>query len=248
MEFNWTTFLLETVNFLVLVWILERFFYAPVKRIIAERRGAIEKKIEDAEKTRTDADELRLKYENRLKDWEQEKARQREDFQKVMDEEKNRQMKLLKDSLGKEKERVEAREQKRLSEILEKNEREAVRQSLKFLSRILEALACPEIELKMIEFTLRAISDKDSKEAGLIRSGFAGTGTEVAVKSAFVLNEDWRNRLAQALKAALGREVKVLFATAPELLAGLEVTCGSVVLQANLRDELRAFEGESGHE
>ena len=30
MELDWTTFVLEIVNFLVLVWILQRYLYRPV--------------------------------------------------------------------------------------------------------------------------------------------------------------------------------------------------------------------------
>ena len=37
MELNWTTFALEAVNFMVLVWILKRFLYKPVLAAIAQR-------------------------------------------------------------------------------------------------------------------------------------------------------------------------------------------------------------------
>ena len=42
MEFGWSTFLLEIINFLVLVWLLHRFFYRPVLDIVAERQRQIE--------------------------------------------------------------------------------------------------------------------------------------------------------------------------------------------------------------
>ena len=42
MEVDWTTFALEIINFLILVWILKRFFYHPVLDIIARRRICIE--------------------------------------------------------------------------------------------------------------------------------------------------------------------------------------------------------------
>ena len=38
MRFDWTTLLLQTVNLLVLVWLLQRFLFRPVMAIIAERR------------------------------------------------------------------------------------------------------------------------------------------------------------------------------------------------------------------
>lgn len=43
MPFDWWTLALQTVNFAVLVWLLHRFLYKPVLRMIDERRAEIEK-------------------------------------------------------------------------------------------------------------------------------------------------------------------------------------------------------------
>ena len=45
MEFNWTTFSFEIINFLILVWILQRFLYKPVTNAIARRKAAIESQL-----------------------------------------------------------------------------------------------------------------------------------------------------------------------------------------------------------
>ena len=39
MGLDWSTFLLELVNFLILIWILKRFLYAPVKAAVEARRS-----------------------------------------------------------------------------------------------------------------------------------------------------------------------------------------------------------------
>lgn len=42
MGFSWWTFALQAANFAVLVWLLHRFLYRPVLRVIAERKAQIE--------------------------------------------------------------------------------------------------------------------------------------------------------------------------------------------------------------
>ena len=37
MQLNWSTFVLEIINFLILVWVLKRFLYKPVLAAIAQR-------------------------------------------------------------------------------------------------------------------------------------------------------------------------------------------------------------------
>lgn len=59
MQFDWWTFALQTVNFLVLVWLLHRFLYRPVLRMIDQRRAEIEKERTDAVAVKAEAqDEL----------------------------------------------------------------------------------------------------------------------------------------------------------------------------------------------
>ena len=48
MEFDWTTFALEVVNFLVLVWLLKRFLYRPVLACSTRRRAEVERHMAEA--------------------------------------------------------------------------------------------------------------------------------------------------------------------------------------------------------
>jgi F-type H+-transporting ATPase subunit b len=66
MELNWSTFVLEIINFLVLVWILQRLLYKPVLAVIARRRAGIEKTLADAKHLQAEAERLKAQYESRL--------------------------------------------------------------------------------------------------------------------------------------------------------------------------------------
>jgi F-type H+-transporting ATPase subunit b len=48
MRFDWSTLALQTVNFVILVWLLHRFLYKPVLRMVDARRAAVEKQYADA--------------------------------------------------------------------------------------------------------------------------------------------------------------------------------------------------------
>ena len=88
MEFDWTTFALEIINFLVLVWILQRFLYKPVTSAIAERKAGIEKTLADAQAVQAEAESLKRQYENRMANWEHEKAQARVQLLQEMDAER----------------------------------------------------------------------------------------------------------------------------------------------------------------
>jgi F-type H+-transporting ATPase subunit b len=55
MHFDWSTFALQTVNFAVLVWLLHRFLYDPVLRMIDSRRTEIERQFTEARTAEAEA-------------------------------------------------------------------------------------------------------------------------------------------------------------------------------------------------
>ena len=59
MQIDWWTLGLQAVNFLVLVWLLQRFLYKPVMRLIERRRQNVEKAFAEAEDARRKAEDGR---------------------------------------------------------------------------------------------------------------------------------------------------------------------------------------------
>ena len=59
MHFDWSTLALQTVNFAILVWLLHRFLYQPVLRLVDARRAEIEKQFAETRRAEAQAkDEL----------------------------------------------------------------------------------------------------------------------------------------------------------------------------------------------
>ena len=106
MGFSWSTFLIEIVNFIVLVWILRRFLYQPVLRVIAARQTAIREELHSAEEMRKQNDERTKRYESRLADWEAEKAQLRAVSDKEMSDERAKREAKLRGELQRERERA----------------------------------------------------------------------------------------------------------------------------------------------
>jgi F-type H+-transporting ATPase subunit b len=247
-ELSWTTFILEIINFLVLVWVLKRLFYVPVKRAITERRAAVEKTLRDAESSKREALDLQSRYEGRLREWELEKERQKEEFRKELSEERAKQLKLTENLIAEEREKAKAQQEKMDSERRMSEEREAMKQALEFTSRILKDISCPALEQKIVDLVTRQLS---STEGGSLPSATAGSwdhSATVRVRSAYSLTAPQRDTLATVLKHKLGTAAPIDFAVDPNLLAGLEIMVGSYVLRANLRDELQYFSAMTNHE
>jgi F-type H+-transporting ATPase subunit b len=66
MHIDWTTLALQTVNVLVLVWLLGRFLFRPVLSMIDERRAAADKLLADAAASRAQAEAGAAELKTRL--------------------------------------------------------------------------------------------------------------------------------------------------------------------------------------
>ena len=91
------------------------------------------------------------------------------------------------------------------------------------------------VEKKRIQFIqaiLEAYDQLLDEELGIVRA---------EVRAAFGLGEEEQGQLAEALKKLTGKEVKLLIQEDPDLIGGLVVRIGDLVLDGSVRTQLEAF-------
>jgi F-type H+-transporting ATPase subunit b len=246
-ELNWTTFILELVNFVVLIWILNRFLYRPVMNVIAQRKAAIQKTLLDAETTRSDAQALQSQYENRLTEWEQEREKARAQLRDEIRAERNRLLEDLRVELDQEREKAAAVEQRRLKDFAQQAEATAIALGGTFVSRLLSRLGGPEFELKIIDMVGQDLTHLPDNQMQAIRAASATIGLPMKITSAYPLDTVQREALCHACRTLAGRDVVCEFLEDRNLIAGLRISFGSWVLRANVQDEMSFFAESSRH-
>ena len=169
MELNWSTFVLEIINFLVLVWILKRFFYKPVLDVIARRRTDIEKTLSDARALQEQAEALQAQYRQRLSDWEQERQQAREQLAGEIEQQRAQRLAALQSQLEQEREKAQVAEARRQSDAVHKAEETALLQAAGFAARLLGKLAGPELEQRLVELLLAELSRLPDERMAALR-------------------------------------------------------------------------------
>ena len=217
MELSLTTFILEMINFLVLVWILKRLFFAPVKRVIEERKAAVAKILKDAQDTKSQANQLRVQYEGRLREWEAVKAKSQGELDKSLSEEKEKRLKQIEASLTSEREKVRAQEDRKAAEMRDRLERDAIKQSLEFASRLLRGLASPELEERIIRLALDRLHGLRETDRGML----GNKDRACVVRTAFELSNGQKEGIRNAIKTEVGADCGAEFLTDTSLLAGI---------------------------
>ena len=239
MHFDWGTFLLEVLNFFVLLWILRRFLYQPILGVIAARQQKINDLLEDARQRQAEADAARQDFAARLAHWEQEKTQARHELTRDIAAERQRRLADVEQEAEEARARRRAREEQDRLECQRVGEQQALALGGRFVSRLLGRVASPELEQRLIAAMLADLSGLPPADIERVRAALREDGLEII--SAFPLPVQARDALMAALAQRLGELPTPVFRENPDLLAGLRLHAGSWVLAANLRDELKFF-------
>jgi len=100
----------QLVNFFILLFLLRKFLYSPIKEMLDQRAAQINGDLDDAEARREESEELKAEYEQKLKNAHSE-------AQKIVDNAETRANKKAKDIINQAEERAENLKAKKLEEI-----------------------------------------------------------------------------------------------------------------------------------
>ncbi len=241
MELNWSTVLLEMLNFLILVWILKRFLYQPVLDVIARRRAGIEKTLADSEARHAEAVSLQQQYEGRLAEWDRERQQARETLAQELDAERTRKMAELQTALAQEREKARVAGERRAADALRKLEETALLHATRFTTQLLQQASGAELEARLVDLAIAGLTELPAGRIADLRNGHGTPPEAIRVASAFPLADDQRQRLEQAVAGIAGPDIAQHFEQDSALLAGVRISIGAWVLGLNLQDELQGF-------
>ena len=250
MQFDWTTFILEILNFLVLVWILQRLFYRPILTLLDARQQRIQEEISHAELVNREGEELHRQYALRLQEWEQERENLRSNFDRELVQQRNAALESLKQTLADEEIKLRARNQVLIKANEASLRRNAADAAYRQLAVMLERLASVQLTHAIAAILLEDLAALSPVEQAALykaaQSPVAGSPFEIL--SAHSLDDSMRLALSQSLSLASGQNLQFAFKEQPELLAGLQVVVGECQLDANLAAELGFFRSQVNYD
>ncbi|HEY8037478.1 MAG TPA: F0F1 ATP synthase subunit delta [Methylobacter sp.] len=241
MEFNLSTFVLEIINFLILIWILQRLFYKPLLEVIAKRKQFIDQSLSHAKNLQQQAEQQCSLYENRQKLWEQEKQSAINALHRQLEAERRASLDKLNADLEQERQKAKVLLSKQQRELQQQTEKQALQNGAKFAGMLLQQSAGPDLEAHLFDILMNNLTALP--EACKLSLTTLGTKKPVLVKitSAYPLTVEMRQQLEQKLGTLINSQINFQYRQDEALIAGLRMDIGAWVLNANLQHELTGF-------
>jgi F-type H+-transporting ATPase subunit b len=236
MNFSWWTFALQAANFLILVWLLQRFLFKPVKAIVARRKEEISRALNEASAEKESAERMKQEIDasrsgiaaERQKMLDEERALLAAERQKIIEQARLEAEKL--------RDQAMARLAEERAAAGDKLFQQAVEIATDLARRLLQEIAVGSVEQPFLGRVADYLDRMPPEERSrlLPRNG----ASTLLVTTAHPLGEreqsDWREQLARRLGADLGVE----FDSDPTLIAGTVITFPHAILRFNWRDSL----------
>jgi len=234
MTVDWWTLALQTVNFLVLVWILARFFFRPVRQIIAQRQQASGKSLAEAEAMRDAAAET-------LADAKRARA--------LIDGDRNRLLAAAEAEAGHQRERLLAEAKQEADKIVNEARAAAEQQRVVAEQGLIDRVRDLSIEIARrllarlppagaLGMFVQALCDQIAGLEPETRAAFIAADGAAEVVTASPLSSEEQDQVRGALEAAFGAPLNLSFRTDPAVIAGLELNAPHAFVRSSWREDL----------
>lgn len=242
MLIDWFTVSAQVVNFLILVWLLKRFLYKPILNAIDAREQRIAAELADADAKRAEAQEQRNEFQHKSEELDQQRAAL---LSKATDEAEAERQRLLgearqaADALRAKRQETLRNDAHTLSQAISRRTQQEV---FAIARKTLADLATTSLEARLSEVFTRRLREMDGNTREVLAEAL-GTASEPAlVRSAFDLPAEQRAAIQNTLNETFSADIRVQFATAPELVSGIELTTSGQKVAWSIADYLASME------
>lgn len=242
MLIDWFTVGAQTINFLILVWLLKRFLYQPILDAIDVREQRIATELADAEMKKAEAQRERDRFQLKNQEFDQQRDAL---FSQAKNEAKAERLRLLEqartDAATLNSKRQESLRQEQLA-LQQAISRRAQQEVFDIARKVLADLAGVSLEERMVDVFVRQLQALNSDAKDELTTAIQGTSHPVTVRTTFELQPDQCATINNAIKQTLKSSTAIHFETSPELISGIELSTDGRKVVWSIADYLTSLE------
>ncbi len=242
MLIDWFTVGAQALNFLILVWLMKRFLYKPIRNAIDAREKRIATELADADAKKTEAKRERDEFQHKNDEFDQQRAAL---LKKATDEANAERQRLL-DEARKAADALSAKRQETLRNdahnLNQAISRRTQQEVFAIVRKALTDLATTSLEERLGEVFTRRLRTMDGPTKEKLAAALKTASEPALVRSAFDLPVEQRAAIQNALNETFSAEVRVRFETAPDLVSGIELATNGQKLAWSIADYLGSLE------
>lgn len=244
MQIDYFTIIAQIINFLILVFLLRHFLYKPLLKSMDEREQKIRSQLNEAEQKKKEAERDAESSRKILQDLS-------EKSQEMNTKAAEEAQVLQKALMQKGRESVEASKDKWYEDFERQKEsiladlgRHAGEEIYATVRRALQDLADENLEHQILNTFIKRLENMSAFENEKIIEFYKTSGQQIIVKSTFEISEEMRQRIKEIVHNQTGKDAKMQFGIAPELICGVEMSTHDTRIGWSIASYLNALQAD----
>ena len=224
MLIDWFTVGAQTLNFVILVWLMKHFLYKPILHAIDEREKRIAAELADAAAKKAEAQKERDDFEHKNEEFDQQRSVL---MSKAKGEVKAERQRLIEEArqaandLSSKRQEALRNDAHNLNQAISRRTQQEV---FAIARKVLTDLATTSLEERMGDVFTRRLRELNGEAKESLAKGLKTAIDPALVRSAFDLPPEQCAAIQNALNEIFAAEIHVRFETAPDLVSGIELT------------------------
>lgn len=242
MLIDWFTVGAQTINFLILVWLMKRFLYKPILDAIDAREKRIAAELADADAKRDAAQKQSDESQHKNEEFDQQRAAL---LSQATDEVKIERQRLLDEArdaandLRAKRQEALRHEQQILTDEITRRTREEV---FAIARNTLRDLAGASLEERMSDVFTRRVRELNGEAKDGFANALRSSSDPTVVRSTFDLPAEQRAAIQLAVNETFDADIRLSFETAPTVISGIELTANGHKVSWSIADYLMSLE------
>ncbi len=241
------TFILEIINFLVLLWLLSHFLYKPLKLAINRRQQALQEAQLATQREQQQATNLAKQYQQKLDEWQLEQAQRQQQLQTEIASMRDKALADVQASARTEHQRQQSLRAMDATNLEHQQQQRAIDSALQLCQRFLQRLSGPELDQALLHMLLEDLQHMPPEARSELQRALEENHHRIDILSAQPLPETSQRKLENSLQSLFIRPPTCHFQVDAGLVGGFRLVIGARVLHANLHDELAFFQQSLNH-
>jgi len=228
MPIDWFTVIAQSINFVILLWLLKRFLYQPIVDGLDAREAKIADVLNDADKSKTQAHKLQSDYAQKLASIE----KKRSEMLTIAKEEADAERQHLLDAAHVAADDMLRKRLAALQHDLHNLKHDIMLKSVDevyaLCRKILAELADADLDVLLFNKLLQRLQTLDNKQITELQHALSRTDNAVLVRSVFELSQGQKDSLIQCLQQIIQADhqatIALNFSLLPNLISGIELS------------------------
>ena len=245
--FSWWTFLFQTINFFVVLYILYRLFFNPLKHMIQKRDESLKKRLEELQAGESELQEREQRYQEKLKEIDTLKDKAFDTARKEAEEEKSRLMEKAERELEKEREKQKSIQEHEREKIDSAIKEQSLQFSLDYIARLARELIDEDMHQKLIEKFLHTLkSEEREEEMEALKKEIETKAFKIKLATPLHIEAQTMHKIKEVLGDIFGTKTVIIETFSDSsLIGGIKLGIGNRIIDGSIAQVLKQLQDEA---